>query len=188
VEGNRRRAERGLDHPAERQAGVGEQDQAVNAAARQGFPGEGEGGLFAGVRDPKFQQARTQSGPVSAGVGRRSFEQELAVAVVAEQIGEDGEERGQHDGEQGGARQRSPSGDDGFPEFDEPEGRPPGGTVRLASEKRKRADGGNEQGALDEEGDAEKPASGDEIEQYALQGQQGEEYEGTGAGERGEGG
>src|ERR1019366_3450679 len=101
VEGNGRGTERGLDHPAEREAGVGEQQQAVNAAARQGFPGEGEGGLLARVGDPPLQQAGTEPG-VSAGAGRRGFEQQFAVAVVAEQIGANGDDDGQDDGEQGG--------------------------------------------------------------------------------------
>ena len=136
MQGDGRRIERGLNYPTEREAGVGEEKQTVYAAARERFPGEGERGLFARVGDPPFQQAGTESGPVSAGVGGWGFEQQLAVAVVAEQIGAHGDGGGQHDGEQGGAGGRSRSNGDGFPEFHEPRGRPPDGAGGLPSHQR----------------------------------------------------
>ena len=57
VEGDGRGIERALDDPAEGESGAGEQDQAVGAAAREGLPDEGEGGLFARVLDPHFEEA-----------------------------------------------------------------------------------------------------------------------------------
>src|ERR1017187_3640580 len=152
------------------------------------FPGEGEGGLFARVANPQFQETRAQAGPVTAGAGRWGFEQQSPIAVIAEQIRKDGDEGGQHDGEQGGPGRRGGPRDDGFPELEEPQRGPPCGMSRLAPYQRKRADGGNEQRGLHEEGDAQKPASRHEVEQYALHGQEGEEYKGTGAEEGGEGG
>ena len=54
----------------------------------------------------------------------------------------------------------------------EPDRRPPRGAVRLASEQRERADGGDEQRGLHEQRNAQEPAAGHQIEQHALQGQQ----------------
>ena len=185
MQGDGRSVEGGFDHPAESEAGVGEEQQAVDAATRERLPGEGEGGLFARVADPQFEEARTPSGPVSAGAGRRGFEQQLAVTVVAEQIGENGKHRWENDGEEGGAR-RCPSGNDGFPEAQEPYRRPPGGASRLTCEERKGADDRNEKRCLYKERCTQEPAAGHEVEQHALQGQESKKDEGTGSGQGGE--
>ena len=182
VQGDGRGIERGFDHPAEGDAGVGEEQQPVNGATRERLPGKSKGGLFARVADPQFQEARTPSGPVPAGASRRGFQQQLAVTVVAEQIGEYREQRGQNDGEEGGAR-RCSSGNDGFPEPQEPDRRPPCGAPRLSCEERKRADDGNEQRCLHKKRNAQEPAAGHEVEQHALQGEESKKDEGTGAGE-----
>src|SRR5258708_32961013 len=137
----------------------------MTAAARERLPDEREGRLLAGIPDPTFEQPRSYACLAVRGTRRPAFEQHAPVAVIADQICQNRDDYRQRDGEHGVASRVPGTLEDGFPRTQEPYRRPPGGSIRLAADKRQQAERGDKHRSLHEERSAREQAARQDIEQ-----------------------
>ena len=109
------------------------------------------------------------------------------MAVIAREIGAEGNHQGNGNAQERRPRALGIAEDDGLPEVEKPDAWPPF-TVRLATDERERAEGRDEENALDPQGDAVEDAGGQEVEEKSLDGEKDGKGEAAGAGDGDKGG